>query len=127
MMSSLRHSMLGAVVVGVVAATIIYRVPGMKGMTPLLQVALSFAIVFPPMAILTILSLDSEWSLLFMWAVGLGAGVVLDVLVSNQDRNLFPFEILWWCLLFGPAAFSGTVLVALIKRLLVKRGKSADS
>lgn len=96
-------------------------------MAPLLQVALSFAIVFPPMAILTIRSLDSEWTLLFMWVVGLGAGVIVDVLVSNQDRNLFPFEILWWCLLFGPAAFSGTVLVALIKRLLLKRGKSVDS
>jgi hypothetical protein len=42
--------------------------------------------------------------------VGIAASVIGDVVVSATDRNMFPFEIIWWAGLLASAVLSGVVV-----------------
>lgn len=104
-------------VIGGIYVTVCYRVPDLINMEPLQHVYLSFAVLFPASLLLTVLAKRGFLPVVLFVSVGVAIGTVVDVFSDVRDRNLFPFEILWWWVLFAPAVFLGAVAGWIAQRM----------
>jgi hypothetical protein len=108
-MKRIHRIFLVAVAIGGLFVTICYRVPSVNNWTPLHQVYLSFAVLFPASFALAFLARRDFLSIVFFVFVGVTVGTIIDAFSDVTDRNLFPFEIAWWCVLFTPAVLLGAI------------------
>lgn len=53
---------------------------------------------------------DHFWETMFLIYVGVAFGVSIDALMSSSERNLFPFEIVWWWIVGALPTVMGLVL-----------------
>jgi hypothetical protein len=70
------------------------------------------AVLFGVLSMLAALRLSAvpHWALVLLMLGGIAVGVFIDAVVSEEDRNLFPFEIaLLWLVLVAPI-FAGAWL-----------------
>jgi hypothetical protein len=115
---------LGATLAGALYITLCLRVgqsPHGDASTAALQLVLVFAVLLLAVAALAGLS---EWgskiSIPF-FVIGTAIGVLRDALTdTKEDRNLFPFEIAFWCAVFAIAMGFGKELGAWWKKKMLK-------
>ena len=115
---------LGATVAGALYVTLCLRVgqsPTGDASTAALELFLTFAVL---LLAVTAIAGHSEWgskiSIPF-FVVGTAIGVLRDALTdTKEDRNLFPFEIIFWCAMFAIAMGFGKGLGAWWKKKMLK-------
>ena len=116
-MKKIHRVWLIATVIGGIYVTFCYLVPSLINMKPLQHVYLSFAVLFPASFVLTFLAKRDVLAVVLFVLVGVAIGTIVNAFTDVKDRNLFPFEIVWWWVLFAPAVLLGVVSGWLTQRL----------
>lgn len=122
---------LGATVAGALYVTLCLRIgqsPHGDASVAALELFLVFAVLLLAVAAFAGLS---EWgskiSIPF-FVIGAAIGVLRDALTdTKEDRNLFPFEIAFWCAMFAIAMGFGKELGAWWQKNTPKRSLDKDS
>jgi hypothetical protein len=101
-----------ALISGLVYVTVIYRFPiiGSHGLSALF--VLSFVVLGPVALALVVYSGKGSW-IIVPPLVLLGAviGIMIDVVLDTKvDRNLFPVEIVLWCVFLAPVLVASSAL-----------------
>jgi hypothetical protein len=109
-----------ALITGATYVTLCYRVPELIQMEPLWHVLLAFAVLLPVTFIFAAFSDKDSWVAPFFLVIGVGIGVIADAFSDRVSRNLFPFEFVWWLVLFAPAIVAGISLDWLVRKYKLK-------
>jgi hypothetical protein len=105
-----------AVIVGAIYVTLCYRVPWLIDLRPLYHFALSLVVLLPISLALVATARGPAWIVPLFVAVGISIGVITDVALDKNDRNIFPIEILIWNGFLAPAVLGGAAIGESIRK-----------
>lgn len=96
---------LAVTIFGILLVTLFYRIPTtyFNGLGPSLPLAFMF---FIPFLLAASVGVFSEWASRFSYSfffAGVAIGVLIDVALDKTERNIYPIEIAFQCLILGPA------------------------
>ena len=112
---SLRTPFLLSGFLGLVCVIAQLKLPMLSSVSPGWQFAISIALSLPIASILT-LRFGAGLPVFISFIAGVALGVLLDVAIDSQERNLFPLEIFWWWALLGPGSALGALLAGTFRK-----------
>ena len=104
------------VIVGALYVTLCYRVPWLIHLRPLYHFGLSFAMLLPISLALVATAQGKVWLIPLFVAVGISIGVIADVSLDENDRNIFPIEIVFWSAFLAPGVLVGAAVGESIRK-----------
>ena len=107
---------LTAFVSGALFVTICLRMPGASGGGPLQFALLSLVILLPVTSVLVRCSARDSRFIAPLVVTGVVVGIMIDVALDKEDRNLFPIEIVVACALVIPPVIAGAALGKFLKK-----------
>jgi hypothetical protein len=93
---------------GAIYMTVELRLPLLSHLPVIWHFAIAFLLVLPLSWILAI-RFGSGVLVFVLFLSGMAAAIVIDALLDFGHRNLFPFEVLWWWIVVGPACGLGAI------------------
>jgi hypothetical protein len=101
--------------VGFVLVIAQLRISALSAVSPIWQFAISFALIFP-IAWLAVSRFGRGLVVFIAFIVGVALGVLTDVALDPNERNLFPIEVIWWWALLGPGCAVGAIVGSALRR-----------
>jgi hypothetical protein len=116
-----------AAVTGALYVTACYRAPGLIDWEPMQHVYLSVGVLLPISFALSLLARRGPFLVGLFLLAGICMGTIVDAFLDVISRNLFPFEIAWWLVLFSPSIILGAVGAWLVQRARHNQSPELDA
>jgi hypothetical protein len=101
-----------ALTAGLAYLTVIYRFPSVGHHDLIAHLVLSFLVLGPVTVALVVYSGKGSWiAVPLLVLLGVVFGIMIDVVLDTKvDRNIFPVEIVFWCVFLAPVMIVSSAL-----------------